>query len=98
MRVGDRILINNVYPNPSDGAVNIGFMLPSSASGSPVQIKIINMMGQTITSLFDGSLDPGYNERVWNGLDSQDLRPAQGIYFIQVQAGKASVQQRVMLK
>ena len=90
--------ISKVYPNPSSGSVNIGFTIPNSTAPIPVQVKVINMMWQTVNRVFDGNLAPGYYEISWNGLDDQSLRPAQGVYFLQVQSGKRYAQQRIILK
>lgn len=92
------LVISKVYPNPAGGPVKVGFTLPNSDLQIAVQVKLINMMGQTVTHIFDGNLAPGYHEMTWNGLDDQNLRPAQGLYFVQVQGGKSAVQQRVILK
>lgn len=94
----NELVITKVYPNPAGGPVKVGFTLPNSDPSIPVQVKLINMMGQTVTRVFDGNLAPGYHEITWNGLDDQNLRPAQGLYFMQVQGGKSTVQQRLVVK
>lgn len=94
----NELVIARVFPNPAGGPVKVGFTLPNVDASVPVQVKLINMRGQAVTHIFDGNLAPGYHELTWNGLDDQNLRPAQGLYFVQVQGGKFTVQQRLVLK
>ena len=91
------LTISKVFPNPSQGSVKIGFTMPNSIGQHTVQVRLVNMMGQIVTHIFDGNLSAGYHEMNWKGLDDLNQRPAQGVYFIQVSSGRESRTKRIVL-
>lgn len=92
------LAFSKVYPNPSSGSVKIGFTLPNSIDHHPVQVRLVNMMGQIITRIFEGNLNSGYHEITWSGLDDLSQRPAQGVYFIQISSSSDSRIKRIVIK
>ncbi len=66
------------YPNPFNPATTIRFDLNTTAT---VTLDILNILGQTVTTLVQGELVAGTHEVVWNGRDHQGNRVPSGIYF-----------------
>jgi hypothetical protein len=77
------------YPNPFNPATVIRFGVPSA---SFVSVKIFNMLGQEVASLFEGHKDPGVYEVQ---VDASNL--GSGIYLYRVQAGDAVSTKRMVL-
>lgn len=92
------ISVSKLAPNPSSGAVNIGFTVPSGDGPTQISIKIVDLMGRNISTVYSGVLNPGYQEVTWGGLDDQGQRPSQGVYIVQVSSYKDSNGHRLVLK
>lgn len=91
------VLIHRLSPNPADGEVNVAFTIPGTEK-SFVEIRVLNSLGQPVTSLFNGQLQGGYHEVTWSGADSQGMRPSQGVYLVEVSANGQRLAKRVVLK
>jgi hypothetical protein len=52
-----------VYPNPFSQSTTINF---SSNMRGPVQVIIVNLLGNPVSTLFDGELDAGEHSFTWN--------------------------------
>jgi hypothetical protein len=86
----DDKLLNNVqvYPNPVTDQINLKYDL---SRYSNVTIKIMDVLGNDIITLFSQRLEPG--EKVYNySLNSKLTR---GFYFIRIVAGTESVIKRI---
>jgi hypothetical protein len=77
------------YPNPFNPSTTIRFGLPSTAK---VTAKVFNILGQEVAALFNGQLQAGEHELLF---DASNL--SSGIYFYQIQAGKELRIKRMML-
>jgi hypothetical protein len=69
------------YPNPFNPTTTIPVTLPEK---SDVTVKIFNLLGQEVFTLFDGPLDPGRHHFKWNGTNSVGSRLPSGIYLYQL--------------
>ena len=94
----DGLVINNLYPNPAESAVTIGFTTPDFEGESPVKVKVSSMMGQSLTQLFDGLLTSGYHELRWDGSDASGQRVSGGVYFVEIKMGKHSRVEKFVIK
>jgi trimeric autotransporter adhesin len=79
------LMVHSVSPNPTHGQSNISFSLPGEKEAL-VQVRVLNMLGQPIASVYNGMLAGGYNEVTWNGKDHSDTKPPQGIYLVEIQS------------
>ncbi|MBN2008227.1 T9SS type A sorting domain-containing protein [candidate division KSB1 bacterium] len=66
------------FPNPFNSSTTIHFNLEFS---SYIQLKIYDILGREVKTLFDGNLDSGEKYFQWNALDVSS-----GIYFVQLYA------------
>lgn len=69
-----------VYPNPSNDIATVDFELTERAD---VKIQVLNMLGQNVLNVFEGSKFPGSHQQQMN---VTKLQP--GTYLIRVTAGK----------
>lgn len=66
------------YPNPFNPQTNIKIALPKKTE---IKVYIYDINGRIISKLFEGQLNPGYHNVVWNANDQPS-----GTYFIKVQS------------
>lgn len=89
LRIPKTFFIDQNYPNPFNPATAIRFGLPSA---SQVSAKVFNMLGQEVANLFEGRLNAGEHELLF---DAEHL--TSGIYFYQIQAGSFMGVKRMVL-
>jgi len=66
------------YPNPFNSSTVIRFELIKS---DRVSLKIYNLMGQEVCSLYEGIQSAGNHIITWDGTDNANLSVASGIYL-----------------
>lgn len=71
------------YPNPFNPATTIAYTLPEQAE---VTLEIVNLLGQKVRTLTDGSRNAGTHETVWDGYNAAGTRAASGVYFYKLEA------------
>ncbi len=85
------------YPNPFNPSTEIQFALPKTAM---VSLKVYNLLGEEVMTLFDGQQQAGRYLVKWDGTDQNGVRMASGIYLYRLQAkagGEQFTQTRRML-
>jgi hypothetical protein len=88
-RVDDKLLNNvEVYPNPVTDQINLKYEL---SRNSTVTIKIMDVLGNDIITLFSQRVDPG--EKNFNYPINSKL--TRGFYFVRIVAGTESVIKRI---
>ena len=89
------ILMRN-FPNPFNPQTTIEFYLPSSVK---TNISIYNLRGQLVKNLLDGVCTTGNHSIVWDGLDNNNRPVSSGVYYYNMNAGKySSTQKMIMMK
>jgi hypothetical protein len=86
---GKSVLAQN-YPNPFNPSTTIEFVVPQAGW---VSLKVYNMLGQEITTLYDGNVEVGKvhtAEFCAGGL-------ASGLYYYQLRGGGAVLTRRMMV-
>jgi hypothetical protein len=90
------IQLENPYPNPFNGTVQLSFYSPMVTT---VKADVIDLLGRNVKNIFDGFCQKGTNRLVWNGIDASGQDAGSGIYFIRVRSGGLSqVKKAVMLR
>ncbi|MCF7911265.1 MAG: lamin tail domain-containing protein [Candidatus Cloacimonetes bacterium] len=85
------------YPNPFNPVTYI--QLSVAADDTPVSVKIYNVRGQLVKSLFQGNLDKGIQNLKWNGTDNNGKSTGSGVYFYRTEIGNySSMSKMLMLK
>ena len=82
----DYILFQN-YPNPFNPSTTIKFQVPQT---SDVTIKIFNMLGQEIRTLFAGQVLRGTHTFQWDGLNNSNVKMSSGTYIYRMIAGSGN--------
>ncbi len=77
----DFIVIKN-YPNPFNSSTRIEYDLNKPAN---VEMKIYNIQGEKVKSLFSGFQSPGKKEFIWHGLNDYQVQVSSGLYFVRIE-------------
>jgi len=97
-QVPDRLLLNQNYPNPFNPITRITVGVPNGHH-EKISLKVYNVRGQLVATLFEGSRGPGYHTFQWNGVNNRGQQVSSGIYFARMMSGKAVMTRKmVMLK
>ncbi|MFZ4619570.1 MAG: CHRD domain-containing protein [Bacteroidota bacterium] len=72
------------YPNPFNPSTRIEFGLPVQ---SGVTLKVYDIIGREVATLFSGHRNAGRFTVEWNGKDQFNSSVASGIYFYRLEAG-----------
>jgi hypothetical protein len=67
------------YPNPFNTTASIRYQIPVSA---PVSVRIFDLSGREVITLFNGQASPGEHQLLWNASGFQA-----GTYIARLEAG-----------
>ena len=82
------------YPNPFNPSTTISFALPER---SDVSIVVYDMQGKQVATLVSGEQAAGSHSVSWNGMDSNGMSVASGIYFYTLATDSFKETRRMML-
>jgi len=73
-----------VVPNPARGPTGVEIYLAGAASAEPlrVEVRVLDLQGRRVRSLFDGALPRGLTRLPWDGLDDAGRVSAPGAYLV----------------
>ncbi len=98
--VPDNFRLYQNYPNPFNPSTKIKFSIPavgansSITGGSPVQLKVYDVLGREVTTLINKELSTGNYEFEWDGSSLSS-----GIYFYELRTENfSSVKKMLLLK
>ncbi|HEU4928422.1 MAG TPA: T9SS type A sorting domain-containing protein [Candidatus Krumholzibacteria bacterium] len=84
------------YPNPFNPSTRIPFSL---GQAGPVLLRIFDVRGAHVVTVFDGSLNQGRHSLEWNGRDNHGQPVASGMYlYTLTTAGQTLSRKMVVLK
>ena len=91
----DNHLVNDLtelitYPNPAAGKTTIRFKVPDY---NGIKVSLLNLNGQVLDVLYEGSAVPGYNFVPFNA----DGYPA-GVYMVKLQFGENTGYTKILIK
>ncbi len=75
------------YPNPFNPTTRIDYSVPSSGH---VKLDILNINGQLVRTLVDGTVSAGAHTVEWNATDDSGAPVASGVYLYRLTAGDIS--------
>ena len=89
---GSLISLGPLVPNPLNGHVTIAYRV--MAPGSHVSVKIVNVLGQTVSTVTDQWKGPGQYTVTWNRTNDKGSRVEAGVYFCVLHAGDMTTQSK----
>lgn len=87
-------LLYQSIPNPARGTVSIPFSLPSKTR---VSLKIYDISGRCVKTLYSGVLEGGYHSFTWEGVDERGIEVPSGVYFYRLEAGHRKATRKLLL-
>ena len=84
-------------PNPFNPTTTIEFYIDGSAGAENVKLEVFNIIGQTVKTLINGSLQPGQHSVVWDGTNESGQMTASGVYLYRLKVGDADKTKKMVL-
>ena len=85
----DEFGIVSAYPNPFNNRTVIQYNLPEACN---LKIKVINVLGESVTNLFEGGAEVGMHS-----IDFNASNLASGIYYVKLNSDKSSSTRKIVL-
>jgi len=83
-----KIELRDAYPNPFNPSTTLPLELNVRAQ---VSLKIYDLLGREVATVFDGALDAGHHNLIWNA------RSTSGLYFAVLQANSTRQVRKLLL-
>ncbi len=95
-KLPDKFELAQNYPNPFNPTTTIRFDLPKKSN---VKLTIFNVLGQKVSTLFDGEQPAGEYRATWDGTSQSGVKVSSGTYFYRLEAdGFVSTKKMLLLK
>ncbi len=82
------------YPNPFNPSTTISFGLPVN---SHTTLKVYDLLGREVVTLFEGELNEGHHSIIWNGENNYGMQVGSGTYIYRIVAGEKIFTRKMML-
>jgi hypothetical protein len=92
----DEVVLGQNYPNPFNPTTRIQVGIPANHTGK-VDLKIYNVQGQLVKTVFEGVKSPGFHTFEWDGSNNYGTQVSSGIYFARFQAGRTALTRKMVL-
>ncbi len=86
--------LNQNYPNPFNPSTTIAYRLARTAE---VSLKIYDLSGRLVRTLFQGTQQAGYKVMQWDGRDLNGQSVSSGTYIYKLQSGNTAISRRMLL-
>jgi len=86
--------LNQNYPNPFNASTTIEYQLPQDTQ---LTIRIFNLQGKLIKTLFEGTQQAGFHKILWDGKNMNNQTVSSGLYLCRLDSKQFSTSQKIML-
>ncbi|MFH1011654.1 MAG: M14 family zinc carboxypeptidase, partial [bacterium] len=86
--------LESAYPNPFNPTTVLTYTI---AAPGRVAMRITNLLGQEVRTLWETCPSAGRYRMVWNGTDSSGAHLPSGVYFATLQAGEERFTRKLLL-
>ena len=93
-KIPDKIFISQNYPNPFNPTTKFVYTIDKPGIAS---LKIYDVMGKLIYTVFDGYKKSGIFEEEWTGVNKNNQLLSSGIYFYNLSSGGKSITKKMVL-
>jgi len=93
--IPDEFALNQNYPNPFNPSTQISFDVPQG--GEHIMLNIYNILGQNVSTLVNGVINPGTYTMEWNATDEAGNPVASGIYFYELRSSSFTARKKMLL-
>jgi len=81
------------HPNPFNPSTTIRYAL---SADDRVSVRVYDMLGQEVATLFDGFQNAGEQSAIWNGTNKAGATVASGLYICRVQTGHIVLTEKML--
>ncbi len=92
--VPETFALDDNYPNPFNPSTNIGLSLPQKQE---VTLRVFNLLGQEVKTVYQGELDQGHHTLTWDGDNNNGESVASGVYFYRLETKDFAESKKMML-
>ncbi|MCP4583657.1 MAG: T9SS type A sorting domain-containing protein [candidate division Zixibacteria bacterium] len=92
--IPERFELVGAYPNPFNATTVIEFAVPNQTR---VEIRVFNILGQSIRKLHDREAEPGVHSVVWDGKNDNGNEVSSGVYFYSLQTSSDFMTKKLTL-
>ncbi|MBN1560095.1 T9SS type A sorting domain-containing protein [candidate division KSB1 bacterium] len=87
------------YPNPfvTGSQTSIVYQVAQMDSPHQMSIQVYNILGQRVSTLFDGPLHGGIYKAVWDGKDMAGRTVPSGVYFYRLQSAEKTYERKLVI-
>jgi endonuclease I len=89
-----QLVWGSVYPNPMHSSAFLEFALSKSEA---IDIKVYNLKGQCVKTIFSGLKASGEHTVKWDRTDNNGAVCASGVYFVRLDNGKKAINKKLLL-
>ena len=93
--IPDEFALNQNYPNPFNPSTQISFDVPQG--GEHIMLNIYNILGQNVSTLVNGVMNPGTYTMEWYATDEAGNPVASGIYFYELRSSSFTARKKMLL-
>ncbi|NOZ60534.1 MAG: T9SS type A sorting domain-containing protein [Calditrichaeota bacterium] len=90
----EKISLGQNYPNPFNPSTAISYRV--DLSGTSVSLRVYNLNGQLIRTLYEGVQNAGMHQIQWDGRNSAGNLVSSGIYIYKLHAGETTLSRRMI--
>ncbi|UCF05010.1 MAG: S8 family serine peptidase [bacterium] len=94
--IPENLMLWQNYPNPFNPVTRVQFGIPKNVTG-PVQLRIYNVKGELVKTLFEGTKEPGIHTFTWDGTNDIGHSVSSGLYFCRFVAGDVRMVRKMVL-
>jgi hypothetical protein len=94
--IPDVATLGQNYPNPFNPVTRIQVGIPAGHQGN-ISLKVYNVRGQLVKTIFTGTKTPGYHTFTWDGTSNYGSSVSTGIYFANFVAGETRLTRKMIL-
>ncbi|MDH3217453.1 MAG: immune inhibitor A, partial [Candidatus Krumholzibacteria bacterium] len=96
--IPDKLTLGHNYPNPFNPVTRMNIGIPAGVH-ERVSLKIYNVHGQLVRTVFEGTKPPGFHTLEWDGTNNYGVSVSSGVYFARFEAAKTVLTRKmIMLK
>ena len=93
--IPNQFALHQNYPNPFNPSTQISFDIPEG--GEYIMLNIYNNLGQNVSTLVNGVMNPGRYTMDWNATDEIGNPVASGIYFYELRSESFTARKKMLL-
>ncbi len=90
-----KLTLGRNFPNPFNPVTRIEIGIPNVAER--VSLKVYNVHGQLVKTVFEGTKGPGFHVLEWDGTNNQGISVSTGVYFARFESARTVLTRKMIL-